>query len=89
VLLAVTLDQARNYALGGMAVAVVLAVLVARFVQKLVFKAVGVAILAGLAFAMWTQRAALGDCADRVRDDPGAETTCTFFGRDVTLPGTS
>jgi uncharacterized membrane protein len=86
VLLAVTLDQARTYALIGVGVAVVLAILVARFVQKLVFKAIGVLLLAGIAFGLWTQRQSLSDCAERVQADPTG-ATCTFFGQDVTVPG--
>jgi uncharacterized membrane protein len=86
VLIAITLDQARNYALIGAGVAVLLAILVARFVQKLVFKAIGIVILAGIAFGLYTQRQSLSDCADEVRADPTG-ATCTFFGQDVTVPG--
>lgn len=88
--IAVTLEQARTAALVVAGVLGVLAVGSAWLMKTVVQKVVVVVLLAGAAVLVWSQRAALQDCADEVRtetlDDDGVEPTCTFFGRDVTVP---
>jgi hypothetical protein len=88
---AIDLQQARNIAIGIVVVLAVLAFLSAWLIKSVVSKVITVGLMALLAFAVWTQRASLDDCADRLRAkaDVGdfSETTCSFFGADVTIPG--
>lgn len=68
------------------------------WIMKTIIQKVAVAaVLALLAFAVFTQRTALQDCADKVRDvyalrdeavDPGVplDTDCSFFGTTITIP---
>lgn len=92
-----TLDSAKTY---GVIVAVVLvigAVLAAWMLKSLVQKIVVFALLGALAFAVWTQRTALEDCADKVQDNllltdgavPTTDTQCSFFGFTITVPAPS
>lgn len=91
--LAVTLDQATTIAAAAAAVLVVLAV-VAFWVMKTMVQKILVASLLGLlAFAVWSQRTALQDCADKVQDNfdqagtavTFLDTECSFFGVNVTI----
>ena len=88
-----SLDAARTVATAGVialvAAAVVTALLMRSIAQKIAFALV----LGLLAILVWSQRASLEDCADRVQASLAAgtatDTTCTFLGRDVTVPAPS
>lgn len=88
-MLALTFETARNTGLAILAGAVVVAVVIAWVVKAIVSKVIGLVLLAGVAVAVWSQRESLQDCADRVGTTLSAgavdDTTCTFFGRDVTV----
>jgi len=68
------------------------------WIMKTILQKVAVAaVLALLAFAVFTQRTALQDCADKVRDvyalrdeavNPAVplDTDCSFFGTTITIP---
>lgn len=93
-MLALTLEQATRFAMVAALVLVALAV-VSAWLMKTVTQKVALAVVLGaLAVLVWTQRTSLQDCADRVRSDAGAsqagasqlDTTCSFLGRDVTIP---
>ncbi len=83
------LDTVRNVAFVVVVGAVLLAVVSAFVVKAVVGKVVTIVMLGGLAVLVWSQRQTLQDCADRVGATLGAgavdDTTCTFFGRDVTI----
>jgi hypothetical protein len=83
------LATVRNVAFVVIAVAVLLALVTAYLVKAVVGKVVSIVLLGGLAVLVWSQRQSLQDCADRVGTTLGAgavdDTTCTFFGRDVTV----
>jgi hypothetical protein len=85
------LETARNASLFTVAGAIVLALLAVWLVKQVVTKVLSVVILLALAGLVWSQRAELLDCVDTVRDtidqSLGPDTTCTFFGQDVTIPG--
>ncbi|MGB0112524.1 MAG: hypothetical protein WBP59_04845 [Ilumatobacteraceae bacterium] len=90
---AITLDQAKTVAVMG-ATALLVGAIASFWVMKTVMQKVLVAVLlAALAFAVWTQRTALQDCADKVQDSYEragtnvtiADTECSFFGVDVTI----
>lgn len=90
-MLAVTLGQAKTIAAVVVAVLVVLAIASAWLMKELSQKlAVGV-IFGLLALLVWTQRASLQECADKVRaagtaiNDPSVDTTCSFLGRDIEI----
>jgi hypothetical protein len=85
------LDTAKNASLFTVAGAVLLALAAVWLVKQVVTKVLTVVVLLAIAGLVWSQRAELTDCADNVRDtiDAGLapDTTCTFFGQDVTVPG--
>lgn len=88
--LALTLDQARTIAMIAVVGLVVLAIGSAWLMKTLAQKLALVAILGLLAVVVWSQRASLQECADKVRAQARTQvtqvdTTCTFFGRDVTI----
>lgn len=71
-------DNARTIALVVGLGALVLAVLVLRFVQKMVMKVAFTAVLALIALLAWTQRADLADCAKTCE--------CNLLGFDIEIP---
>lgn len=83
-------ETAKNASLWTVAGAVVLALVAVWLVKEVVKKVLTVAILLVIAGLAWSQRTELTACADEVRGtlEAGAvdDTTCTFFGRDVTVP---
>lgn len=85
----INLDTARNVAAVVAVVAVVLALLSAWLLKAIISKLAGAVVLGVIALLAWTQRTALDDCAADVRQrlttDTADDTTCTFFGRDVTV----
>ena len=92
-MLALTLDDAKTIAI---VVATVFAVgaVVSFWVMKTILQKLAVAaLLALLAFAVWTQRVSLQDCADKVQDNfelvdadvVVSDTECSFFGVTVTI----
>jgi hypothetical protein len=83
------LETVRNVALVIVVLAVLLAGATAVVVKAIIGKMLSVLVLGGLAVIVWSQRTSLQDCADRVGATLGAgavdDSTCTFFGRDVTI----
>lgn len=69
----------RNVAVGALVVQAILAVLVLRFVRKMVVRVVFLGALAGLALFAWYQRAELKECVP--------DCACSFAGYDVQTPG--
>lgn len=84
------LDQAQNVALVAALVCLVGAVVAIWILQTIVQKVVVAVLLLLLGFAAWSQRAALQDCASKVQTAVEVvtelDTTCTFFGVDVSVP---
>ncbi|HUV18930.1 MAG TPA: hypothetical protein VMW33_10660 [Ilumatobacteraceae bacterium] len=92
-MLALTLDDAKTIALVA-ATALTVGAVVSFWVMKSVVQKLAVAALLGvLAFAVWTQRVSLQDCADKVQDNfelagtdvVVTDTECSFFGITVTI----
>ncbi len=85
------LDTAKNTSVWTVAVVVLLALAAVWLVKQVVTKVLTVVVLLAAAGLVWSQRAELTDCADDVRATIAAgafdDTTCTFFGQDVTIPG--
>ena len=92
-MLALTLDQATNLAIVGATVLAVAAI-VSFWVMKTIVQKIAMATLLGLlAFAVWTQRTSLQDCADKVQGNfervgtnvTVTDTDCSFFGVTITI----
>lgn len=92
-MIALTLSDAKNIAI---ALATVFAVgsIASAWIMKTILQKVAVAaLLATLAFAVWTQRTSLQDCADKVKNayeldgiNPSlVDTDCSFFGTTITI----
>ena len=92
-MIAIGLDAARNIAI-AVVILFVLGAIASAWLMKTIMQKVAVAlVLAALAFSVYTQRAAMQDCADQVKanisrnviDVELADTQCSFFGTDVTI----
>jgi hypothetical protein len=87
--LGVEFDTIRDVALVIVVGAVVLAIVLALVVKAIVSKVVVIAVLLGAAAVVWQQRGSVEDCAGKVGATLAAgatdDTTCTFFGRDITV----
>ncbi|MGY9075011.1 MAG: hypothetical protein ACKVHU_18905 [Acidimicrobiales bacterium] len=64
--------------LGTLVVLAIVALLVMRFVRRLVMKGFWLLLLVAAGFAVWTQRADLADCQ--------TTCSCSLFGREVAVP---
>ena len=91
--LALSLDAAKNIAI-VVAVLFVGGAIAAAWIMKTIMQKVAVAlVLSLLAFAVWSQRTSLQDCADKVRENFELEgtqatfvdTDCSFFGTTITI----
>jgi hypothetical protein len=91
--LALSLDAAKNIAIAIVVVFVVGAVVAAWVMKTIIQKVATALVLALLAFAVYSQRTSLQDCADKVKgnfDRVGTsvtvtDTDCSFFGTTVTI----
>jgi hypothetical protein len=91
--IAITLEQASTIAIVATTALVVAAVLSFWVMKSLVQKIIAAVLLGLLAFAVWTQRSALQDCADKVEqnyertgvDVTVIDTECSFFGASITI----
>ena len=83
-----SVDSAKNLAVGAVVVFLVMALASAWVVKHAVAKLISVVLMAGLALGAWTQRTNLENCVDRAQPalEVGADVTCTFFGTEVQLP---
>jgi len=91
--LGLTLDDAKTIAIVAATVLGVGAVVSFWIMKSIVQKLAVAALLAVLAFAVWTQRVSLQECADKVQENfelAGSDvvvtdTQCSFFGVSVTV----
>lgn len=85
------LSTARDASLWGVVGLVVIALIAVWLVKQVVTKVLSVVVLLALAGLLWSQRVELNDCATEVRATIDSQftgdTTCTFFGQTVTVPG--
>ena len=92
-LLGISLDTAKNIAIVVVIVFLLGGLLAAWLMNTIIQKVAVAAVLGLLAFAVWSQRTSLQDCADKVRDNFALEgtnatlvdTDCSFFGVTVTV----
>ena len=80
-------ETAKNIGLGSMGGSVLGWLFVLKFVKSLVTKILMLAFFAGIAVLSFTQRDALSICAAKfeVRESSIQNTSCTFFGQDISL----
>lgn len=89
-MLALSLGQAKTIAVIAAVVLLALAIGSA-WLMKTIAQKVAVAVILGLlALLVWTQRASLQECADKVEAEVRAgvgqvDTSCSFLGTDVTI----
>jgi len=89
-----TLDTATNLAIALIVLFIVGGILSAWLVRKVVAKVISITLFALLAFAVWSNREALQDCADKVSatleqtggSSAAADNECTIFGFTVEIP---
>lgn len=92
-MLALTLETAKQLAVSVVVIFVVGAFLAAWIMKTIVQKFATVFVLGLLAFAVFTQRTSLQDCADKVQgnferngtDVTVTDTDCSFFGVTITV----
>ena len=92
-MLAITIDQAKTAAVVATTALLVGSIAMFWIMKSVVQRIVGAGLLLILAFAVWTQRGALEDCADKVRasyERVGAsvsfdDTECSFFGFSIDI----
>jgi len=90
---ALTVESAKNIGIVVAAVLVALMLAMAWLIKNVTAKVITVLVVGGLAFGVWTQRASLQDCADKVEARVAvgdfSDVTCTFLGTDikVSAPG--
>lgn len=85
-MLALTLGQAKSIAV-VVVVVLVAGALASAWIMKTIMQKLALAvILVLLALLVWSQRSALDECAQQVREGGiRGDTTCSFLGRDVQI----
>jgi uncharacterized PurR-regulated membrane protein YhhQ (DUF165 family) len=82
-------ETLKNLALGGSVVSIVIALVLMKVVSSIVGKVISTAVFVAIALAGYSQRAEITDCVDKVKaqatTSASVDTTCTFFGQDVTI----
>lgn len=86
-MLALDVQAASNLGVVIVVALVTLSFVMAAAVKNMMMKLVTMLLLLGLALGVWTQRSALRDCVDRIDSGGFADTSCTFFGTQVDIPG--
>lgn len=90
---ALTLDAAKNIAVAVVIVFLVGSLAAAWIMKTIIQKVATAGVLLLLAFAVYSQRTSLQDCADKVQGNFAREgtsvtvtdTECSFFGTTVTI----
>jgi len=86
---AIDAETLKNVALGLSVGSIVVGLIMMRVISSVVGKLVSMAFFAALALGVFSQRAEIMSCVDAVKSQAttlaSVETTCTFFGQEVTL----
>lgn len=86
---AVDADTLKNVALGLSGVSLLVAIVMMKVISSIVGKVISSAIFVAIALAGYSQRSEISDCVDKVKSQATAsatiDTTCTFFGQDITV----
>jgi hypothetical protein len=85
----INVDTVKNLALGLSGASLLVGLVMMKVVSSIVGKIVSLVVFLAIALAGYSQRAAVIDCANSVKDQASAtasvDTTCTFFGQDITV----
>jgi hypothetical protein len=86
---AIDSETLKNVALGLSGGSIIIGLIMMKVISSVVGKLVSMAFFAALALGVFSQRAEITSCVDAVKSQASSvsslETTCTFFGQDVTL----
>lgn len=86
---AIDAETLKNVALGLSVGSIVVGLIMMKVISSVVGKLVSMAFFAALALGVFSQRAEIVSCVDAVKSQAttsaAIETTCTFFGQDVTV----
>jgi hypothetical protein len=86
-------ELVKNIALGVGVGSIVVALILLKIVRSVVGKVISVVVLLAIAIAVFSQRAAIDDCASKVKAQAASgqisTIQCRFFGQDVKvdIPG--
>lgn len=82
-------ETLKNIALGLSGVSLLVAIIMMKVISSIVGKVVSAAVFVAIALGGYSQRAQITDCVDKVKaqatSQAAVDTTCTFFGQDVTV----
>ncbi len=82
-------ETLKNLALGVSGASLLVAIVLMKVISSIVGKIVSAAIFVAIALGGYSQRAEITDCVDKVKSQAtstaSVDTTCTFFGQDVSL----
>lgn len=85
----ITVDTVKNLALGLSGASLIIGLVMMKVVSSIVGKIVSLVFFLAIALAGYSQRAAVIDCANAVKDQATAtasiDTKCTFFGQEITV----
>ena len=83
------LETLKNLALGMSGTSIVLGLIAMKVISSFPGKMLSLVMFGAIALAGYSQRAQVIDCANKVKAQATAtnsvDTTCTFFGRDITI----
>lgn len=86
---AIDAETLKNVALGLSVGSIVVGLIMMKVISSVVGKLVSMAFFAALALGVFSQRVEIVSCVDAVKSQAttlaAIETTCTFFGQDVTV----
>ena len=92
-MLALSVESAKHLAVAIIIGFAVLTLVSAMAIKSITTRIVSIVLLVGFALGVWTQRASVQECGQRVRDKAAVgdytATTCTFLGTNVDVPGGS
>ena len=92
-MVALTVESAKTFGLLAVVLLIALAIAAAWMLKTTAQRVAVTVIFCLLALLAWSQRSALEDCAGRVTDSIKAgrptDTTCSFFGQDITIDAAS
>ncbi len=83
------IETIKTLALGVSGAAIVIGLIMMKVVSSIVGRVISLVIFVAIALAGYSQRAQLTDCANAVKNTTTSAssltTTCTFFGKDITV----
>lgn len=88
ILSSINADTIKIVALGLSGTSIVIGLVLLMVIKSIVGKIISVAIFMAISVGGFTQRAAITDCVDKIQAQEittSMETSCTFFGQEITL----